>query len=135
MSISSRRRQYRWVHMGPKDLQSHPLCLDGCLLLHIQGEKHITEPKDAAEASKATAAAAKDTEGVVAKEAEAVRAGAAKAAEAATAGAEVKEEDAAAAERAASEQDASTSGRETVPGQASLNPLARLPAPQAHGIP
>ena len=103
--------------MGPKDLQSHPLCLDGCLLLHIQGEKHITEPKDAAEASKATAAAAKDTEGVVAKEAEAVRAGAAKAAEAATAGAEVKEEDAAAAERAAVTFDTSIAADLNPPGQ------------------
>lgn len=91
-------------------------------MLHAQGEKHITEVKDAAEASIATAAAAKDTEGMVAKEAAAVKAEAAQPAAAASAGAQVKEEAegaAAAAERAASEQDASTSGRETVPGQTS----------------
>lgn len=95
------------------------MCPEGCFILRIQGEKHITEAKDAEEASKATAAAAKDTEGVVAKEAEAVMAGAEQAAAAAPAVAEVKEEAAAAADRAASEQDASTSGRETVPGQTS----------------
>ena len=91
-------------------------------MLHAQGEKHVTDPKDAAEASIATAAAAKDTEGIVAKEAAAVKAEATQPADAAPAGAEAKEEaegGAAAAERAASEQDASTSGRETVPGQTS----------------
>ena len=92
--------------------------------LHIQGEKDITDAKDAEEASKATAAATQDTEGVVAKEAAAVKAEANEAAEDAPAeagrngGAEMKKEVAgAAAVRAASEQDASTSGRETVPGQ------------------
>lgn len=99
------------------DLKAEP-CLP------IQGEKDITYAKDAEEASKATAAATQDTKGVVAKEAAAVKAEITEAAEGAAAeadgkaDAEVKEEgDSAAAERAASEQDASTSGRETVPGQ------------------
>ena len=94
-------------------------CPEGCCGLRMQGGKHITEAKDAEEASTATAAAARDTEGVVAKEAEAVMARRDQAAEAAPAVPEVKEEAGAAAERAASEQDASTSGRETVPGQTS----------------
>lgn len=93
--------------------------------MHAQGEKDVTEAKDAVEASKATAAAAKDSEGVLAKEAAAVKAGIE---EGDTAGVDVKQEGegaAAASERAASEQDASTSGREAVPGQSFLDLTTR----------
>ena len=85
---------------------------------------------DAEEAVGATAAAAKDSEGVLEKEAAAVKAeaeagsaapGLAKAEPEAT---DVKPEangTAAASDRAGSEQDASTSGRDTVPGMLPLD--------------
>lgn len=84
---------------------------------------------DAKEAEEATAAAAKDSEGVLAKEAAAVKAEAEQAGgttEAAGVKGEQAGPDAATSERAISEQDASTSGRETVPG--GLSPGQRYPS-------
>jgi hypothetical protein len=82
---------------------------------------------DAKEAEEAKAAAVKDSEGVLAKEAAALKAEAEQA-EGTTEAAVVKQEqagrDAATSERATSEQEASTSGRETVPGGLSPCPLA-----------
>ena len=89
-----------------------------------QGEKEVL---DAREAEEATAAALKDSEGVLAKEAAAVKAEAEQAGGTPEA-AGVKQEQAgpgaATSERATIEQEASTSGRETVPGGLSPCPLA-----------
>lgn len=84
----------------------------------VQGEK---DAMDAEEAVEATATAANDSEGVVAKEAAAVKAEAEAAGAApGLAKAELEADgSAAASDRAASEQDASTSGRDTVPGASS----------------
>ena len=88
---------------------------------------------DAEEAVEATAAAAKDSESVVAKEAAAVKAeaeaagaapGLAKAEPEAADAKPAADGSAAASDRAASEQDASTSGRDTVPG---ASPAAECP--------